>query len=66
MKKSGTPSGAAPGSAKENVGFDGVGTPDGVVGAAGLAGVVVGFVAVVGVVVGLGFAFLPPGPDPEE
>jgi hypothetical protein len=27
MKKFGTPIGAAPGSANENVGFDGVGTP---------------------------------------
>jgi hypothetical protein len=38
MKKFGTPIGAAPGSAKEKVGFDGVGTPAGVVGGAGLAG----------------------------
>ena len=37
MKKFGTPSGAGPGSAKENVGLAGVGTPFRVVGAGGLA-----------------------------
>jgi hypothetical protein len=38
MKKFGTPIGAAPGSANEKVGFDGVGTPPGPVfgGAVGL------------------------------
>jgi hypothetical protein len=60
MKKLGTPIGAAPGSAKEKVGFDGVGTPAPVTGdlgllgvlALGLPGVLVGLLGVVGVVVG--------------
>lgn len=41
MKKLGTPSGAAPGSAKENVGLAGVGTPFLVAGACGLVGLLV-------------------------
>jgi hypothetical protein len=36
MKKFGTPNGAGPGSANENVGFDGVGTPPEPAGGGGL------------------------------
>jgi hypothetical protein len=38
MKKFGTPIGAAPGSANENVGLAGVGTPLGVTGGGGVGG----------------------------
>ncbi len=41
MKKLGTPSGAGPGSEKENVGFDGDGTPPEPLVGAGLDGVLV-------------------------
>jgi hypothetical protein len=64
MKKFGTPIGAGPGNANENVGFDGVGTPPAPVGGGGLfaAGVLVlagffGFAAVCFFLgLGLGFA----------
>jgi hypothetical protein len=42
MKKFGTPIGAGPGSARENVGFDAVGTPPVPRNGAGAAGVVAG------------------------
>ena len=54
MKKLGTPIGAGPGSANENVGLDGVGTPLLVTGGGGVAG----FLALLGF---LRLAFGAPG-----
>jgi hypothetical protein len=63
IKKFGTPNGAGPGSANENVGFAAVGTPFLDTGANGLAADVV-VVVVVGVVafVPVPFVSFPPGP----
>ena len=46
MKKFGTPSGAAPGSANEKVGFETVGTPPGPIGGGGFEGAFFEFVDV--------------------